>query len=201
MSEVIGIGADGRPKCAWCLATVTYEAYHDDEWGVPLRDDQELFAKLMLDGFQAGLSWSTILYKRDNFDRAFDGWNPEKIAAYTQNDIDRLLADPGIVRNRRKIAGAIENARAYLQLLEKEGSFSDFLWSFVGGETIVVRPTGRENLRATSPESDAMSKALKARGFTFVGSTIVYAFMQATGMIDDHLVGCWRTVEPSPIGR
>jgi DNA-3-methyladenine glycosylase I len=193
MADVIGIGVDGRPKCSWCLGTPVYEEYHDDEWGVLIRDDKDLFAKLMLDGFQAGLSWSTILYKRDNFDRAFDGWDPEKIAAYTQDDIDRLLADPGIVRNRLKVNGAVKNARAYLQLKDEEGSFSDYLWSFVGSDTIVMRPKSMEDIRATSPESDAMSKALKARGFTFVGSTIVYAFMQAVGMIDDHLEGCWRT--------
>jgi DNA-3-methyladenine glycosylase I len=193
MPEAIGIGADGRQKCSWCLGTTVYEAYHDDEWGVPIRDDRDLFAKLMLDGFQAGLSWSTILYKRDNFDRAFDGWDPEKIAAYTQDDIDRLLADPGIVRNKLKVNGAVKNARAYLQLQQDEGSFSDYLWSFVGGDTIVMRPTGLDDFRATSPESDAMSKALQKRGFTFVGSTIVYAFMQAVGMIDDHIAGCWRT--------
>jgi DNA-3-methyladenine glycosylase I len=193
MPEAIGIGADGRRKCGWCLGTTVYEAYHDDEWGVPIRDDRDLFAKLMLDGFQAGLSWSTILYKRDNFDRAFDGWDPEKIAAYTQDDIDRLLADPGIVRNKLKVNGAVKNARAYLRLVEEEGSFSDYLWSFVGGDTIVMRPTGLDDFRATSPESDAMSKALQKRGFTFVGSTIVYAFMQAVGMIDDHIAGCWRT--------
>lgn len=192
MAESIGIGADGRPKCAWCLGTRTYEAYHDDEWGVPIRDDRELFAKLMLDGFQAGLSWSTILHKRDNFERAFDGWDPVKIASYTQDDIDRLLADPGIVRNKLKINGAVKNARAYLLLQEEMGSFSDYLWAFVGGDTIVIRPRGAEDFRATSPESDAMSKALKARGFTFVGSTICYAFMQAVGMIDDHIQGCWR---------
>ncbi len=192
MSEIIGIGVDGRAKCGWCLASPTYEAYHDEKWGVPIRDDQDLFAKLMLDGFQAGLSWSTILNKWDNFDRAFDGWDPEKIAVYTQDDIDRLMADPGIVRNRLKVNGAVKNARAYLQLQEEEGSFSDYLWSFVGGDTIVMRPTGQEEFRTTSPESDAMSKALKQRGFTFVGSTICYAFMQAAGLIDDHVIGCWR---------
>lgn len=193
MTEPLGLGLDGRPKCFWCLGTPTYEAYHDDEWGVPVRDDRELFAKLMLDGFQAGLSWSTILHKRENFDRAFDGWDPEAIAAYTQADIDRLLADPGIVRNRLKVHGAVKNAQAYLRFREDEGSFSDFLWSFVGGAPIIRRPRTAADYRATSPESDAMSKALKARGFTFVGSTIVYAFMQAVGMIDDHVEGCWRT--------
>jgi DNA-3-methyladenine glycosylase I len=192
MTEGIGTGIDGRPKCAWCLSTPVYEAYHDDEWGVPIRDDRELFAKLMLDGFQAGLSWSTILHKRENFDRAFHGWDPEIIADYAQDDIDRLMADPGIVRNRLKVNGAVKNARAYLKLQEEEGSFSDYLWSFVGGDTIVVRPASMEEIRSTSPESDAMSKALKQRGFTFVGSTICYAFMQAVGMIDDHISGCWR---------
>jgi DNA-3-methyladenine glycosylase I len=193
MSDGISIGADGRPKCFWCVGTTVYEAYHDDEWGVPIRDDKDLFAKLMLDGFQAGLSWNTILNKRENFDRAFDGWDPEKIAVYTQHDIDRLMADTGIVRNKLKVNGAVKNARAYLQLKEDEGSFSDYLWSFVGGDTIVMRPSGPEDYRATSSESDAMSRALKTRGFTFVGSTIVYAFMQAVGMIDDHVEGCWKT--------
>ena len=151
MSDAIGIGIDGRPKCWWCLGSPAYEAYHDEKWGVPIRDDQDLFAKLMLDGFQAGLSWSTILNKRDNFDRAFDGWDPEKIAAYTQDDIDRLMADPGIVRNRLKVNGAVKNARAYLQLQEEEGSFSDYLWSFVGGDTIVMRPTGTGRLPRHQP--------------------------------------------------
>ena len=195
MSEVVGIGIDGRPKCFWCLGTATYEAYHDEEWGEPIRDDKDLFAKLMLDGFQAGLSWSTILHKRENFDRAFDGWDPETIARYTQDDVDRLMADAGIVRNRLKVNGAVKNARAYLQLVEEEGAFSDYLWSFVGGDTIVMRPVGPEDFRATSPESDAMSKALKQRGFTFVGSTICYAFMQAAGMINDHIVTCFRHEE------
>ncbi len=179
-------------RCPWCGTDPLYVVYHDSEWGVPERDARALWEKLVLDGFQAGLSWSTILNKRDNFDRAFHSWDPEIIAAYTQDDIDRLMADPGIVRNKLKVNGAVKNARAYLQLVEDEGSFSDYLWSFVGGDTIVMRPTGADDFRATSPESDAMSKALKARGFTFVGSTICYAFMQAVGMIDDHVDGCWR---------
>lgn len=184
--------ADARPRCRWASGDAAMAAYHDDEWGQPERDGRALWEKLMLDGFQAGLSWNTILNKRDNFDRAFDGWDPERIANYTQVDIDRLLADPGIVRNKLKVNGAVKNARAYLQLMEEEGSFSDYLWSFVGGDTIVMRPMGEDDFRATSPESDAMSKALQKRGFTFVGSTIVYAFMQAVGMVDDHIGGCWR---------
>ena len=188
------IGADGRPKCGWCAGDPLYEAYHDDEWGIPLRDDRALFRLLMLEGFQAGLAWITILRKRDHFDRAFDGWNPDVIAAYGPDKIAELLADPGIVRNRLKVEGAVKNARAYLQLQDESGSFSDFLWSFTGGEPRVPdpRPETLDLIPATTPESDAMSKALKKRGFTFVGSTICYAFMQSAGMVDDHLAGCWR---------
>jgi DNA-3-methyladenine glycosylase I len=192
MSDGIGYGADGKPRCGWCLGDDVYEAYHDQEWGRPIRDDGELFALLMLEGFQAGLSWRTILNKRQNFHEAFDGWDPVKIAAYTDADIARLLANPGIVRNRLKCAGAVRNAKAYLALREETGSFSDYLWSFVGGETIVrPRPQAFADFLATSPESDAMSKDLKKRGFTFVGSTICYAFMQSAGLVDDHMAGCY----------
>ncbi|MEZ4499185.1 MAG: DNA-3-methyladenine glycosylase I [Thermomicrobiales bacterium] len=153
-----------------------------------------LFRLLMLEGFQAGLSWITILRKRDNFDRAFDGWDPERLAAYGPDDIARLMDDAGIIRNRLKIEGAVKNTHAYLRTVAEEGSFSDYLWSFVGGEPLVMRPSrGEQDFRATSPESDAMSRALKKRGFTFVGSTICYAFMQSAGLVDDHLVGCWRS--------
>ncbi len=189
----LATGIDGRIKCSWCAGDELYERYHDDEWGYPIRDDQTMFGLLMLEGFQAGLSWITILRKRENFSRAFDNWNPETIAAYGPDDIARLMADAGIIRNRLKVEGAVKNARAYLRLQEEEGSFSDYLWSFVGGEPIVMRPKGMEDYRATSPESDAMSKALKKRGFTFVGSTICYAHMQSAGLIDDHIDGCWRT--------
>jgi DNA-3-methyladenine glycosylase I len=168
-----------------------YEAYHDDEWGKPIRDDAALFALLMLEGFQAGLSWRTILNKRQSFHDAFDGWDPVRIAGYTPLDIDRLLANPGIVRNRLKCEGAVRNARAYLALRDELGSFSEYLWSFVGGQTI-TRPRAQSlsDYASTTPESDAMSKDLRKRGFTFVGSTICYAFMQSAGLVDDHMDGC-----------
>jgi len=189
------VGLDGRPKCGWCAGDALYEAYHDDEWGVPLRDDRPLFGLLMLEGFQAGLAWITILRKRKHFDKAFDGWDPGAIAVYGPDDIARLMADPGIVRNRLKVEGAVKNANAWLRLQTEVGSFSDYLWGFVGGQPMVMRPASSDDFRATSPESDAMSKDFKKRGFTFVGSTICYAFMQSAGMVDDHMVGCWRTAQ------
>jgi DNA-3-methyladenine glycosylase I len=196
MADTIGLGADGKPRCSWCLGDDLYVAYHDEEWGRPIRDDAQLFGLLMLEGFQAGLSWRTILHKRHHFDEAFHGWDPERIAAYTPDDIARLMANPGIVRNRLKCEGAVRNAKAYLRLREEMGSFSDHLWSFVGGETIRrPRPTDWSELPATTPESDAMSKDLRKRGFTFVGSTICYAFMQSAGMVDDHMAGCFLSRE------
>jgi DNA-3-methyladenine glycosylase I len=169
------------------------ETYHDLEWGVPLHDDRALFEKLLLDSFQAGLSWRTVLYKRENFRRAFHGFDPERIARYTARDRNRLLADAGIIRNHLKIDAAISNARAYLRLQDELGSFSDYLWALTGGRTL--RPRAARSWRQVptrSRESDAMSKDLQARGFYFVGTTICYAFMQAVGMIDDHLVSCFR---------
>lgn len=184
-----------RVRCAWCVGDPLYEAYHDDEWGVPVHDDQLLFERLMLEGFQAGLAWITILRKRDNFAKAFDGWNPEIIAAYGPDDIARLMADAGIIRNRLKIEGAIKNARAYLRLKDEQ-PFSDYLWSFTGGKVLRgATPPEPGAVVATSPESDAMSKDLKKRGFTFVGSTICYAFMQSAGLVDDHAAGCWKATE------
>ncbi len=181
-------------RCSWCEGDPLYEAYHDDEWGVPVHDDQQLFERLMLEGFQAGLAWITILRKRENFSRAFDNWDPEIIAAYGPDDIARLMADAGIIRNRLKIEGAVKNARAYLHLKEAS-SFSDYLWSFVGGQTLRsdVLLEGSQ-IMSSSLESDAMSKDLKKRGFTFVGSTICYAFMQSAGLVDDHGAGCWKAV-------
>jgi DNA-3-methyladenine glycosylase I len=167
-------------------------AYHDTEWGVPLHGDRALFAKLVLDGFQAGLSWRVILHKRARFLEAFEGFDPERVARYGRKQIARLLKDPGIVRNRQKILAAIANARAFLEFLEREGSFDTFLWSFVGG---VPKQYARRTLRdlpARSRESDRMSAALAERGFRFVGPTICYAFMQAVGMVNDHLVTCFR---------
>ena len=179
-------------RCPWPGEDPIYLAYHDDEWGVPERDDRALFEKLLLDGFQAGLSWITILRKRDNFRRAFDGFDPEKIARYTPARLERLMQDAGIVRNRAKIEGAVESARAYLQLRAEGLSFSEFLWGFVGGKTRLNQVATTRDVLTESPESEAMSKALRERGFRFVGPTICYAFMQAVGMVDDHLVTCFR---------
>ena len=181
-------------RCSWAGSDPLMVAYHDEEWGVPCYDDDELFERLMLEGFQAGLSWSTILNKRENFRRAFHNWNAKTIAAYGEADIARLLADPGIVRNRLKVNGAVRNARAFLELQQEEGGFSRFIWSFTSGAPLVRPEPLRENL-THSPESDALSKALKTRGFTFVGTTICYAFMQSVGMVNDHSEECFRYAE------
>ncbi|EDY83445.1 Methyladenine glycosylase superfamily [Verrucomicrobiia bacterium DG1235] len=166
--------------------------YHDTEWGVPERDSQKLFAKLLLDGAQAGLSWITILRKRDGYYRAFDGFDPEKIARYSDAKLDELMLNPEIVRNRLKIRSVRQNARAYLKLAEAGVSFSDYLWGFVGGETIVNRWKSSGDVPTTSKEAESMSRGLKKAGFSFVGPTIVYAFMQAVGMVDDHISTCFR---------
>ncbi len=181
-----------KQRCPWCGSEPIYVAYHDEEWGVPVHDDQALFEKLILDGAQAGLSWLTILKKREGYRKAFDGFDAAKIAKYSQRDINRLLADPGIVRNRLKIEAAIKNARGYLDIMEETGSFDKFLWKYVDHETIDNSISSLTQIRATSRESDLMSKDLKKRGFNFVGSTICYAFMQAVGMVNDHLVDCFR---------
>jgi DNA-3-methyladenine glycosylase I len=183
---------DGLHRCPWPGQDAFYVAYHDDEWGVPERDDRALYEKLMLDGFQAGLSWITILRKRENFRRAFDGFQPEKIARYTPKKIERLMQDAGIVRNRQKIEGAVASARAYLDIMEKGPGFSNLLWGFVDGKPRVNVFRTIKQVPAETPVSRAMSKELAGRGFKFVGPTIVYAFMQATGMVNDHLVDCYR---------
>ncbi len=185
--------ADERGRCSWAGSDPLMIAYHDEEWGVPCHDDRELFERLMLEGFQAGLSWSTILRKRENFFRAFDGWDAERIAAYGPDDLARLLADPGIVRNRLKIEGAVKNARAYLAIREERGSFDEYIWSFVG-DAPLAKPvfTSMAEVPVSTPESDALSKDLKRRGFTFVGTTICYAFMQSVGMVNDHVAGCFK---------
>jgi DNA-3-methyladenine glycosylase I len=177
-------------RCPWCGTDPLYTAYHDDEWGVPEWDGRALFEKLVLDGFQAGLSWITILRKRDNFRAAFAGFHPETLADWGEADVQRLLADPGIVRHRGKIEGTIKNARAYLTIQNRDG-FSDFLWSFVGHTPQQNRFSSGQIPNETAI-SKAMSKALKQAGFTFCGPTITYAFMQATGMVNDHLVTCPR---------
>lgn len=183
-------------RCPWCGDDALYVQYHDTEWGFPVYKDRDLWEKLVLDGFQAGLSWITILKKRENFIRAFDGFRPEIIAQYDEDKIQALLQDTGIVRNNLKVRGTVTNAKLYLEMME-EGSFSEYLWSFVGGKPIVNRLKSMDEAPATSPESDAMSKALRKRGFKFVGSTICYAFMQAVGMVNDHLITCpqWQEVQ------
>ena len=183
---------DGKPRCAWVGDNPAMMAYHDREWGVLLRGDKQLFAKLILDGFQAGLSWAIILRKRDAFLQAFDGFDPDKMARYTAARRRKLLADAGIVRNRQKIDAAIGNARAYLELRDAGVRFGPFLWQFVGG---VPKQNAWKSLRqipAKTKEAEAMSKALIEKGFRFVGPTIVYAFMQAVGMVNDHIVTCYR---------
>jgi DNA-3-methyladenine glycosylase I len=182
-------------RCAWPGNDPLYVAYHDEEWGVPLHDDRRLFEFLILEGFQAGLSWLTILRKREHFRRAFDGFDPVKVAAYGEDDVARLLADAGIIRNRQKVAAAIKNARAFLATQADFGSFAAYMWSFVGGKPIQNHWHSDGEIPARSPESDALSKALIGRGFSFVGSTIIYAHMQATGMVNDHVVDCFRYPE------
>ena len=181
---------DGLERCPWCGSDPLYVNYHDTEWGVPERDDRALFEKLLLDGFQAGLSWITILRKRDNFRRAFDGFVPEKIARYNKRKLASLMKDAGIIRNRMKIDGSVASARAYLEIMEKGPGFSRYLWEFVDGEPIVNQRKTIKQIPAESDVSRKLSKDLKARGFKFCGPTIAYAFMQAVGMVNDHLVTC-----------
>lgn len=185
-------------RCPWCGTDPIYVKYHDEVWGVPEYDNKALFAKLILDGAQAGLSWITILKRQQGYEALFDGLDPEKIAKYTDKKLEKILLDERIIRNRQKVFSARSNAQAYLQM-QKEGiDFSTYLWSFVGGKPIVRNASSPGDFRATSPESDALSKDLKKRGFSFVGSTIVYAFMQAVGMYNDHLITCFRYKELKP---
>jgi DNA-3-methyladenine glycosylase I len=188
------VGTDGTPRCGWASADPLYEQYHDREWGRPLRDDQALFELLTLEGCQAGLSWITVLRKREHYRKVYDDFDAAKIARYTPAKLARLLADPGIIRHKGKIEASVGNARAYLALLERDGpgSFSKFVWSFVGGKPRRNHPASLKDVPARTPESDALSKALQKAGFKFVGSTICYAFMQASGMVDDHVDGCHR---------
>lgn len=181
----------GRQRCAWPKSPLDI-AYHDAEWGVPLHDDQALFELLILEGAQAGLSWSTILKKRENYRRAFDGFQPKIIAGYDARKVQALLADAGIIRNRLKIAATIQNAKAFLAIQKEFGSFDRYIWQFVGGRPIQNHRQALQEIPVSNAESDAMSKDLRKRGFKFVGSTICYAFMQASGMINDHVVNCFR---------
>lgn len=184
-------------RCSWCGDDELYQAYHDEEWGVPVYDDVELFEMLNLEGAQAGLSWITVLRKREHYRKVFDGFDPEKIARYTQAKREKLLADPGIIRNKLKVNAFIVNAQLFLEMQEQaaigEGpTFSEFLWSFVDGKPVINSPKSMKDVVATTAQSDAMSKALKKRGFKFTGSTICYAFMQACGMVNDHATDCFR---------
>ncbi len=182
-------------RCSWCGDDELYVKYHDEEWGVPIYDDKLLFAKLILDGAQAGLSWITILRKRDNYWQAFDNFEPEKIAQYGENEVNQLLQNSGIVRNRLKIQATIKNAKGFLAIQEKHGSFGDFLWQFVEGSPKQNAWNTSADVPTETAESRAMSKALKKWGFSFVGPTICYAFMQAVGLCNDHLVSCFRHAE------
>jgi len=184
--------ADGRSRCPWAKLDPLYIAYHDDEWGVPEFDDRALYEKLILDGFQAGLSWITILRKRENFRRAFDGFVPEKIARYTPKKVERLMQDAGIVRNRMKINGAVLSARGWLDVMDKGPGFSRLLWDFVDGRPKINNFRSTRQIPAETEVSRKISKDLASRGFKFCGPTIVYAFMQAVGMVNDHLVTCHR---------
>jgi DNA-3-methyladenine glycosylase I len=179
-------------RCGWATDDPLYVRYHDLEWGVPLHDDAKLFEMLLLEGVQAGLSWLTVLKRRENYRIAYDGFDPKKIAAWDSEKIEQLLADPGIIRNRLKIEAARGNARAFLQITAEFKSFDAFIWSFVGGKPILNRWREMGQIPATSPESETMGKELKRRGFKFVGSTICYAFMQAVGMVNDHVTDCFR---------
>jgi DNA-3-methyladenine glycosylase I len=178
-------------RCGWARTELSIP-YHDTEWGVPLHDDRGLFEFLILEGAQAGLSWETILKKRDSYRAAFDGFDAERVARYTAKKVERLLADPGIVRNRLKVESAISNARAFLVVQEEAGSFDAYIWGFVDGKPRVNKVRAMGDVPDSTPQSDAMSKDLKKRGFRFVGTTICYAFMQATGMVNDHAVDCFR---------
>lgn len=179
-------------RCSWAESNPLMQAYHDAEWGVPVHDDCKLFEFLVLEGAQAGLSWETVLRKRENYRKAFSDFDPAVVAEYTEMDAERLLANPGIIRNRRKVLSAINNARAFLKVQEEFGSFDVYIWQFVGGEPIKNAFASLAEIPAVSPEAEILSKDLRKRGFNFVGPTICYAHMQATGMVNDHLVSCFR---------
>ena len=188
-------------RCTWPGNEPVYVKYHDTEWGVPVYNDRKLFEKLILEGAQAGLSWITILKKRAHYRKVFDRFNPEIIARYNKRKIESLLKDPGIVRNRLKVEGTVKNARAYLELREKEGKFKDFIWDFVDGEPIINKWKTLKQLPAVTDISKDMSKALKKRGFTFVGPTICYSFMQSMGLVNDHTTDCFRYKEINKLNK
>lgn len=181
-----------RQRCLWCGDDPLYQQYHDEEWGVPVHDDHLLFEFLILEGAQAGLSWITVLRKRENYRQAFDQFDVQKVARYSDKRIEKLLLNPGIIRNRQKVLAARTNARAFIEVQEEFGSFDTYIWRFVDGQPVLNHWREQKDLPATSPASDALSKDMKKRGFSFVGSTIMYAHMQATGMVNDHLTRCFR---------
>lgn len=193
--------AGEKTRCGWAGADPLYVAYHDEEWGVPVHDDRRLFEMLILEGAQAGLAWITILRKREHYRRAFDGFDPARVARYSDRRLEALLADPGIVRNRLKVAAARTNARAFLDVQEEFSSFDAYLWGFVGGEPVQNRWRTLGELPTRSAESDALGRDLKRRGFKFAGSTICYALMQAVGMVNDHVIGCFRHSQLDPAAR
>ncbi len=195
------MNASEKKRCPWAGTDPEYIRYHDTEWGVPVRDDRKLFEFLILEGAQAGLSWLTVLKKRGNYRKAFDRFDPEKVARYGDAKMARLLADPGIIRNRQKIAAAVKNAGAFLRVQEAFGSFSRYMWRFTDGRPLQNRWHRDEDIPARSAESEAMSRDLKQRGFSFVGPTICYAHMQAVGMVNDHLVDCFRHGEVAVLSR
>ncbi len=182
---------ENKTRCAWCEKDDLYRKYHDEEWGTPVYDDPTLFEFLILETFQAGLSWYTILAKRENFRKAFDNFNYKKIADYQEDKIQELLLNPGIIRNKLKVRSAVSNAIAFMKIQEEFGSFSKYIWGFIDGKPIDNKLQSLKDIPATTPLSDAISKDLKKRGFKFVGSTVVYAHMQATGMVNDHIQSCW----------
>ncbi len=186
-----------KQRCGWCEGNTLYENYHDTEWGVPLYDDQKLFEFLILETFQAGLSWITVLKKRENFRIAFDHFDYKKVASYNETKFQELIQNKGIIRNKLKIKAAISNAQTFIKIQEKFGSFSNYIWAFVDGKPLKNRTIDYKKLPANTPLSDAISKDLKTRGFKFVGSTVVYAHMQATGMVNDHEISCFRYDEIS----
>ncbi|MBX2964835.1 MAG: DNA-3-methyladenine glycosylase I [Cyclobacteriaceae bacterium] len=184
--------AKEKNRCAWCLKFEQYIEYHDKEWGVPVHDDRIHFEFLILEGAQAGLSWATILKKREGYRKAFADFDPEKVARFTEKRLEKILLDPGIVRNRLKVYAAVNNAKRFLEVQKEFGSFSNYIWSFVNGKPIVNKWKTLKQIPATTKESDALSKDLLKRGFKFVGSTVIYAHMQACGLVNDHLVDCFR---------
>jgi DNA-3-methyladenine glycosylase I len=190
------MNAAGKNRCFWvALDKPHYIAYHDEEWGVPVHDEGKHFEMLLLEGAQAGLSWETVLRKRENYRKAFAGFDPHKVARFTDEKLEKILLDPGIVRNRLKVFGAVKNAKAFLAVQKEFGSFDAYVWRFVGGKPLDGRRKSRSDVPARTPESDALSKDLAKRGFTFVGSTIIYAYMQAIGMVNDHTSNCFRYKE------